>query len=125
MVIRFLTVGSIFYFNFSSPSGIAACTHLHAICGFRRQYCSRRSNSYKFTVFSYFHNFSSLFRDIQRIVSCNIDIKNLCYLFAFFIFRSKTYQIPFSYRRQNRNIGEMIAAIANLPAACKRVADCL
>jgi hypothetical protein len=29
-----------FSFNLSSPSGIATCTALRAICGFRRQHCS-------------------------------------------------------------------------------------
>jgi hypothetical protein len=35
MVNRFLNVASIFYFNLSSPSGIATCAALHAIRRFR------------------------------------------------------------------------------------------
>jgi hypothetical protein len=39
-----------FYFLFFfilivSPSGIATCIALHAICRFRKQYCSQSSNS--------------------------------------------------------------------------------
>ncbi len=49
MVKRFFNVASIFFsFNLSSPSGIATCTALHAIRRFRRQYCSRGSNSGKY-----------------------------------------------------------------------------
>ncbi len=39
-----------FYFNLSSPSGIATCTALHAIRRFRRQYCSRCSNLDNYTL---------------------------------------------------------------------------
>jgi hypothetical protein len=46
-----------FCFNLSSPSGIATCTTLHAIIRFRRQYCSRRCNSDKYTLLMYFQNF--------------------------------------------------------------------
>jgi hypothetical protein len=35
---------------------------LHAICGFRRQYCSRRYNLNKYTFFLYFQNISSVLR---------------------------------------------------------------
>jgi hypothetical protein len=55
-----------FYFNLSSLSGIATCIALRAICRFHRQYCSRRSNSEKYTLLWYFLNFSSVFREILR-----------------------------------------------------------
>jgi hypothetical protein len=53
MVKRFFNVAAIFYFNLSSSSGIATCTALHAIRRFRRQYCSRCSNSGKYTLLLY------------------------------------------------------------------------
>ena len=46
----FLLLPLFFYFNLSSPSGIANCTALHAIGRFRRQYYIRCSNSAKYTV---------------------------------------------------------------------------
>jgi hypothetical protein len=42
-----------FKFNLRSPSGIATCTAVHAIRRFRRQYCSRGSNSDKYTLLLY------------------------------------------------------------------------
>jgi hypothetical protein len=44
-------------FNLSSPSGIATCTALHAICRFLRQYCSLRSNSDKYTFVCIFRTY--------------------------------------------------------------------
>jgi hypothetical protein len=56
------------YFNLSSFSVIATCTALRAIRRFRKQYCSRCSNSDKYTLlwYYYFLNFSSVFREILR-----------------------------------------------------------
>jgi hypothetical protein len=53
MVHVFLMLSQFFYFNLSSPSGLATCTALHAIHRFRRQYCSRGSNSDKYTLLLY------------------------------------------------------------------------
>ena len=53
-----------FSFYLSSPSGIATCAALHAIRRFRRQHCSRSSDSDKFTFLLHFQNFSSVFREI-------------------------------------------------------------
>ena len=66
MVNRFLNAASIFQFFLSSPSGIATCAALHAIRRFRRQYCSRCSNSDKYTLLLYFLDFSSVLIDILR-----------------------------------------------------------
>jgi hypothetical protein len=55
-----------FSFNLSSPSGIANCTALRAIRRFRRQHCSRSSDSDKFTFLLHFQNFSSVFREILK-----------------------------------------------------------
>ena len=49
----FLMLPPFLYFNLSSPSGIATCAALHAIRRFRRQYCSRGSNSDKYTLLLY------------------------------------------------------------------------
>jgi hypothetical protein len=50
-------------FKFRYPSGMTACTALHAIRIFHRQYCSRSSDIDKFTFFLHFLNFSSVFRE--------------------------------------------------------------
>jgi hypothetical protein len=83
MVNRFLDVASIFYFNLSSLSGIATCAALHAIRRFRRQYCSRCSNSDKYTLLLYFLDFSSVLTDILRgreLYHVTDSCKNLCYI---------------------------------------------
>ena len=72
-----------FNFNFSSLSGIATCTALRAIRRFRRQYCSRCSNSDKYTLLWYFLNFSSVFREILRgwgLFHVTPTCKHLCYI---------------------------------------------
>ncbi len=117
MVNRFLNIASIFYFNLSSPSGIATCTALHANRRFHRLYCSRCSNSDKYTLLLYFLDFSSVLTDILRgrelIISCNRLMQKLMLhylkgLLAPFCSSSKRYQIPFCslqkgirYRMQN------------------------
>jgi hypothetical protein len=64
---NFLHAASIFlFFNLSSASGIATCTALRAIRRFRRQHCSRSSDSDKFTFLLHFQNFSSVFREILK-----------------------------------------------------------
>ncbi len=55
-----------FYFNLSSLGGIATRTALHAIRRFRRKYCTRCSNSDKYTLLMYFMNFSYVLTDILR-----------------------------------------------------------
>jgi hypothetical protein len=55
-----------FNFDLSSPSEIAACNAFHAILGFRRQYCSGGCNSDKYIFVMYFHNFSSVFRNMLK-----------------------------------------------------------
>ncbi len=45
-----------------SPSGIATCMSLHAICRFHRQHCSWNSDPNKFSFFLHFQNFCSDFR---------------------------------------------------------------
>ena len=72
-----------FNFNFSSLSGIATCTALRAIRRFRRQYCSRCSNSDKYTLLWYFLNFYSVFREILRgrgLFHVTATCKHLCYI---------------------------------------------
>ena len=72
-----------FYFKLSSLSGIATCTALNAIRRFRRQYCSRCSNSDKYTLLWYFLNFSSVFREILRgtgLFHVTATCKHLCYI---------------------------------------------
>ncbi len=64
---RFVNVASIFNLNLTSPNGIATCTALHAICRFRRQYCSRNSNRDKITFFLKFQNFSKVFKHFSNI----------------------------------------------------------
>jgi hypothetical protein len=105
-----------FYFNLSSLSGIATCTALRAIRRFRRQYCSRCSNSNKYTSLWYFLNFSSVFREILRgrgLFHVTATCKHLCYIawkgyLPPFWSSSKRYQISFCslqkgirYRMQN------------------------
>jgi hypothetical protein len=99
-----------FYFNLNSLGGIATCTALHAIRRFRRQYCSRCSNSDKYTLLLYFMNFSYVLRDILRGRGL-FHVTGLCkHLFERvpFCSSSKSYQIPFCnlqkgirYRMQN------------------------
>ncbi len=70
-------------FNFSSLSGIATCTAFCAIHRFRRQFCSRCSNSDKCTLLWYFLNFSSVFREIHRgreLFHVKATCKHLCYI---------------------------------------------
>jgi hypothetical protein len=66
MVKNFLMLPPFFSFNLSFPSGIATCTALRAIRRFRRQHCSRSSDSNKFTLLLHFQNFSSVFREIVK-----------------------------------------------------------
>jgi hypothetical protein len=67
---KILNVASFFYFNFSSPSDIATCTALHEIRRFRRQYCSRCSNSDKYTLLLYFLKFYSLKEIFLEVEDC-------------------------------------------------------
>ncbi len=105
-----------FNFNLSSPRSIATCAALHAIRRFRRQYCSRCSNSDKYTILLYFLDFSSVFTDIlwgRELYHVTDSCKNLCYIIwkdylPPFCSSSKRYQIPFCslqkgirYRMQN------------------------
>ncbi len=72
-----------FNFNLSSLRGIATCTVLRAIRRFRRQYCSRWSNSDKYTLLLYFLNFSSVFKEIHRgrgLFHVTATCKHLCYI---------------------------------------------
>ncbi len=78
-----LPLPNFFYFNLSSPSGIATWTALQAICRFLRQYCSRRSNSDKYTLILYFWFFSSVFREILRgrgLFHVTGTCNHLCYI---------------------------------------------
>ncbi len=120
---------------------ISTCIALPALCRFRRQYCSRRSNYDKYTLFLYFLNFSQFserflkaddfFRKYAHAnTSCMLHyLKRLCVPFSF---SSERYLIPFyslqreiSYRMQNPKIHEnkriLHAVVENLPAACKMV----
>ena len=105
-----------FYFNLSSPSGIATCAALHAIRRFRRQCCSRCSNTDKYTLLLYFLDFPSILTDILRgrelyhvTDSCKkLMLHYLRGLLAPFCSSSKRYTIPFCsmqkgirYRMQN------------------------
>ncbi len=84
MVKKFLMLPLFFiYFNLSSPSGIATCTSLHAIRRFRGQYCSRGSNSDKYTLLLYFLNVSSVFREIIKgkgLFHVTGTCNHLCYI---------------------------------------------
>ncbi len=133
-----------FYFNLSSLGGIAACTALRAIRRFRRQYCSRCSNSDKYTLLWYFLNFSSVFREILRgrgLFHVTATCKHLCYIVW------KGYLPPFDpvlkgikfpsaackkgldtackIQKVRENTTVLHAVVEYLPAACQRVADCL
>ncbi len=144
MVKRFLNVASVFYFNLSSLSGIANCTALRAIRRFRRQYCSRCSNSDKNTLLLYFQNFSSVFRKIlrgRRLFHVTDTCEHLCYIvwkgsLPPFDPALKGIKFPFAACKKgldtackNQKIREntrvLHAVVKYLPAACKRVADCL
>ncbi len=132
-----------FYFNLSSLSGIATCTALRAIRRFRRQYCSRCSNSDKYTLLLYFMNFSSVFREILRgrgLFHVTATCKHLCYIVRKgylppFDPAIKGIKFPFAACKQgldtackiqkireNRRV--LHAVVKFLPAACNRVADC-
>jgi hypothetical protein len=63
---KILMLPPFFSFNLSSPSGIATCTALRAIRRFRRQHCSRSSDSDKFIFLLHFQNFSSVFKEILK-----------------------------------------------------------
>jgi hypothetical protein len=88
-----------FYSNLSFPSSIATCTALHAIRRFRRQYCSRSSNTDKYIFFLYFQNFL-LFSERGKKLLYVTHMQSLMMhylkgLLAPFCFRSKRYRIPF------------------------------
>jgi hypothetical protein len=104
-----------FYFNLSSLSGIATCTALRAICRFCRQYCSRCSNSDKFTLLWYFLNFSSVFREISRgreLFHVTATCKHLCYIVG------KGYLPPFDPALKGINF-PFAACKKGLDTACK------
>ena len=113
MIKRFLNVSSIFYFNLSSPSGIAICTALHAIRRFRRLYCSRGSNSDKYTLLLYiFWIFLMFYEILLEVEDCFMQQAyakgHLKGFLAPFCSSSKRYQIHFCnlqkgirYRMQN------------------------
>jgi hypothetical protein len=130
--------------NLSSPSGITTCTALHAIGGFRRQYCSRCTNSDNYTFFLYFQIFTSVFREILKgrgLYCVNRHMQPLLqhYLKGLldpFVSALISIQIPFcslqkeiSYRKQSqknpRNKRVLHAVFEYLRPACKRVIDCL
>jgi hypothetical protein len=109
MVKSFLNVVSIFYFNLSSPSGIATCTALYAIRRFRRQYCSRSSNQDKYTLLLYI---IKRFLEVEVCFMSQAHANTYVTLFERvpcpLLFKLKRYQIPFcnlpkgiSYRMQN------------------------
>ncbi len=133
-----------FNFNFSSLSGIATCTALRAIRRFRRQYCSRCSNSDKYTLLWYFLNFSSVFREILRgrgLFHVTATCKHLCYIvwkgyLPPFDPALKCIKFPFAackkgldtackIQKIRENTRVLHAVVEYRPAACKRVADCL
>jgi hypothetical protein len=63
------------------------CSALHAICGFRKQHCIRRSKPDKDTFFLYFDNFSSVFRDVHKgkvLFHVTGICKHYCYVFERF-----------------------------------------
>jgi hypothetical protein len=135
-----------FYFNLSSLSGIATCTALRAIRRFRRQYCSRCSMSDKYTLLWYFLNFSSVFREILRgrgLFHVTATFKHLYYIVLKgylppFDPALKGIKFPFAACKKGlyidtackiqkicENTRVLHAVVEYLPAACKRIADCL
>ncbi len=131
-------------FNLSSLSGIATCTALCAIRRFHRQYCSRCSNSDKYTLLWYFLNFSSVFREILRgwgLIHVTATCKHFCYIvwkgyFPLFDPALKGIKFPFAackrgldtackIQKIHENTRVLHAVIEYLPADCKKVADCL
>jgi hypothetical protein len=138
MVNRFLKVPAFFYSNLSCPSGIATCTALHAIRRFRMQYCSRSSDPDKYIFFLYFPNFSYIFRERKRIVSCNAHantdvtlylkppfvsgLKGIGFLFAVC---KRGLDTACKIEKIRENIRVLHAVIKYLLTPCKRVSDCL
>ncbi len=133
-----------FSFNFSSLSGIATCTALRAIRRFRRQYCSRCFNSDKYTLLWYFMKFSSVFREILRgrgLFHVTAKCKHLCDIvwkdyFPPFDPALQGIKFPFAACKKGldtackipkirENTRVLHVVVEYLPAACKRVADCL
>jgi hypothetical protein len=133
-----------FYFNLSSPSGIATCAALHAIRRFRRQYCSRCSNTDKYTLLLYFLDFPSVLTDILRgreLYHVTDSCKNLCYIIwkgylppfvpapkgIKFLFAAcrKGLDTACKIQKIRENQRVLHAVVEYLPAACKRVADSL
>ncbi len=133
-----------FYFNLSSPSGIATNAALHAIRRFRRQYCSRCSNSDKYTLLLYFLDFSSVLTDILRgseLYHVTDSCKNLCYIIwkgyfpplvpapkgTKFLFAACKKGLDTACKIQKilENQRVLHAVVEYIPAACRRVADSL
>ena len=134
-----------FSFNFSSSSGIATSTALHAIRRFHRQYCSRRSDPDQFTFFLHFQNFSSAFREILKgkglfhVKARHMQTRMLHYLkgllspplfqlrkvFNSFLQYAKAKGDQSTVFKVGKNLPGNKRVIIYLLAACKRASDCL
>jgi hypothetical protein len=137
----FLILPPFFYLNLSSPSGIATCTALHAIRRFRRQYCSRGSNLDKYTLLLYiireilrgrglFHVtgtckhlcYGTLLERVTVLAPSCLSLKDIKFLFAT-CKKGLATACKIQKIRENKRV--LHAVVEFLPAACRRVADCL